>query len=255
MPQPAGFPAVFRGLAAAFRSLFAVADIECGPMRLLIVEDSEELSELLAKGLQKAGYDSDVLQTLADARIAIAGTRYAAVILDLGLPDGDGLTLLRELRQRKDPVPILVLTARSGIGDRVGGLRAGADDYLVKPFAFDELIARLEALLRRPGQMLGRSLGLANLTFDTESREVFIDGKPQTLSAREIAVLELLLRRVNSVVSKKLVEDQIFGLGGDLASNAIEVYIHRLRKQLSERGAKVVIRTVRGVGYLISEEK
>ena len=119
----------------------------------------------------------------------------------------------------------------------------------------EELLARLEALLRRPGQLLGRALQIANLAFDTESRQAFIDDKPQVLSARETAVLELLMRRKDRVVSKKLVEDHIFGLSGDVASNAVEVYIHRLRKQLSDRGAKVQIHTIRGVGYLISEEK
>jgi DNA-binding response OmpR family regulator len=168
---------------------------------------------------------------------------------------GDGLSILREIRQGQDPLPVLVLTARGGLQDRVNGLRGGADDYLVKPFALEELVARLEALLRRPGQLLGRSLQVANLVFDTESRQVFIDDKPQTLSAREVAVLELLMRRKGRVVSKKLVEDHIFGLSGDVASNAVEVYIHRLRKQLSERGAKVQIHTARGVGYILAEEK
>src|SRR5215471_15617939 len=164
-------------------------------MRLLIVEDNEELAELLAKGLQTAGYQADVLSTVEDARGVLNTTFYAALILDLGLPDGDGLELLREIRRRNNPIPVLVLTARGGVHDRVNGLRSGADDYLVKPFALEELVARLEALLRRPGQLLGRSLQLANLVFDTESRQAFIDDQPQTLSAREVAVLELLMRR------------------------------------------------------------
>jgi DNA-binding response OmpR family regulator len=224
-------------------------------MRLLLVEDNEELARILAQRLREAGYEADLLTMAADARIAVTTTRYAAMVLDLGLPDGDGLSILREIRQRKDPIPVLVLTARGGLHDRVGGLRTGADDYLVKPFAFEELIARLEALLRRPGQLLGRSLQIANLAFDTESRQAFIDQKPQVLSARETMVLELLMRRRDRVVSKKLAEDHIFGLSGDVTSNAIEVYVHRLRKHLFERGAKVQIHTIRGVGYLIAEEK
>src|SRR6266478_6627581 len=176
-------------------------------MRLLLVEDNEELAQLLTQRLQAAGYETDVLTTAAEAQTAVTTTRYAAMVLDLGLPDGDGLSVLREIRRREDPLPVLVLTARGGLQDRVSGLRSGADDKL------------------------------------------------KVLSARETAVLELLMRRKDRVVSKKLVEDHIFGLSGDVASNAVEVYIHRLRKQLSDHGAKVQIHTIRGVGYLISEEK
>src|SRR5579871_154664 len=224
-------------------------------MRLLIVEDNEELAQLLAKGLKTAGYDSDVLSTVEDARAVLSTTFYAALILDLGLPDGDGLELLRELRQRDNPVPVLVLTARGGLHDRVNGLRSGADDYLVKPFALEELLARLEAQLRRPGQLLGSSLRVANLEFNTQSRQASIDDRPQVLSARETAVLELLMRSKGRVVSKKQVEDHIYGHSGDVGSNAIEVYVHRLRKQLSDRGARVQVHTIRGVGYLIAEDK
>jgi DNA-binding response OmpR family regulator len=224
-------------------------------MRLLIVEDNEELAGLLAKGLKSAGYQCDVLSTVEDARTVLATTFYAALILDLGLPDGDGLELLREIRLRDNPVPVLVLTARGGLQDRVHGLRSGADDYLVKPFALEELVARLEAQLRRPGQLLGSSLRIANLAFDTQNRQASIDDQPQVLSARETAVLELLMRSKGRVVSKKQVEDHIFGHSGEVASNAIEVYVHRLRKQLSERGARVQVHTIRGVGYLIAEEK
>src|ERR1700746_1439025 len=148
-------------------------------MRLLLVEDNEELAQLLTQRLQAAGYETDVLTTAAEAQTAVTTTRYAAMVLDLGLPDGDGLSVLREIRRREDPLPVLVLTARGGLQDRVSGLRTGADDYLVKPFAFEELLARLEALLRRPGQMLGSSLSAANVQFDTGSKQTFIDGAPQ----------------------------------------------------------------------------
>ena len=224
-------------------------------MRLLVVEDNAQLSQLLAKGLQTVGYQTDHLATAADARAALLTTSYAALILDLGLPDSDGLSILRELRHRKDPIPVLVLTARGGLDDRVKGLRSGADDYLVKPFALEELVARLEVQLRRPGQQLGSSLHVANLEFDLRNRQASIDNRPQILSSRETAVLELLMRSKGRVVSKKQVEDHIFGLSGDVASNAVEVYVHRLRKQLSDKGARVQIHTIRGVGYLIAEEK
>jgi len=224
-------------------------------MRLLVVEDNEQLAELLSKGLQTAGYETDVLSTLEEASAVLRTTSCAGLILALGLPDGDGLELLRELRHRNNPIPVLVLTARGGLQDRVQGLRSGADDYLVKPFALEELLARLEAQLRRPGHLLGSSLRIANLEFDTRNRQASIDDQPQLLSARETAVLELLMRSKGRVVSKRQVEDHIFGHSADVASNAIEVYVHRLRKQLSERGARVQVHTIRGVGYLIAEEK
>lgn len=224
-------------------------------MRLLVVEDNAQLAELLAKGLQTAGYETDVLSSLEEASTVLRTTFYAALILDLGLPDGDGLALLRELRHRNNPIPVLVLTARGGLNDRVHGLRSGADDYLVKPFALEELVARLEAQLRRPGHLLGSSLRIANLDFDTQNRQASIDDQPQMLSSRETAVLELLMRSKGRVVSKKQVEDHIFGHAGEVASNAVEVYVHRLRKQLAEHGARVQVHTIRGVGYLIAEEK
>ena len=221
-------------------------------MRLLLVEDNEELSKLLVNSLGASGFDADAVTTAADALNVLGSTHYAAVILDLGLPDADGSPVLRTLRSRQNAVPVLILTARDGVNDRVAGLRAGADDYLVKPFAVEELVARLEALLRRPGQLLGRSLELGNLALDTVGPQLFIDGKPHMLSARELAVLEILLRCAGRVVSKRLVEDQIFGLSGDVGSNAVEVYVHRLRKSLQDLGATAAIHTIRGVGYLIT---
>jgi DNA-binding response OmpR family regulator len=227
----------------------------CSHMRILLIEDNLELARLLTESLAAKGISADVVGTAADARIAIANIRYAALVLDLGLPDDDGMTVLKELRRAFDPTPVLILTARGSVDDRVAGLRNGADDYLVKPFALEELIERINALLRRPGQLLGSSLNLANLTFDTNSHQVFVDGKPYSFSARELAVLELLLRRQGRVVPKKNVEDQIFGMTNDVASNAVEVYVSRLRKQLLASNARLQIHTIRGVGYLIAEEK
>jgi DNA-binding response OmpR family regulator len=222
-------------------------------MRMLLVEDNERLANLVTRGLGEAGFRTDVLSTVAEARTALTGTHYGAVVLDIGLPDGDGIDFLRELRAGGNATPVLVLTARGGLKDRVNGLQAGADDYLPKPFALDELIARLRALLRRPGQLLGAALQLGNLTFDTGSRQLLVDGKPHTLSARETGVLEILLQRPGHVVPKRVVEDYLFGLDNEVGSNAVEVYVHRLRKQLMESGARVRIHTVRGVGYLIGE--
>ena len=224
-------------------------------MRLLLVEDNAELSRLLSKGLSAEGFEIDAVYSAEDARTALRTVRYAAAILDLGLRDADGLSVLKELRARGDSLPILIVTARGNVSDRVAGLREGADDYLVKPFAIEELVARIEAILRRPGQILGRSLQLGNVKFDTYSRQVFVNDEPTVFSARELSVLEILLRRQGRVVPKKAVEDEIFGLHGELSSNAIEVYVSRLRKLLIDKGANVQVHTVRGVGYMASEAK
>lgn len=224
-------------------------------MRLLVVEDNAKLSELLAAGLSAAGFESDRVSRLAAAEDALAASRYAAMILDLGLPDGDGLALVTSLRARGDAIPVLMLTARDGLEDKVAGLASGADDYLVKPFAFEELIARLRALLRRPGEFLGDSLSAGNVTFDTGGRQVFVAGAPVNFSAREMALLEILIRRPGRVIPKRMVEDHLFGLSEEVRSNAVEVNIHRLRRQLSDTGADVEVHTVRGVGYILMERK
>jgi DNA-binding response OmpR family regulator len=221
-------------------------------MRLLLIEDNQQLSQLLTRELKAAGFSADVVSTVSEGQQVLATSHYSAVVLDLGLPDGDGLTVLRELRGRGDPTPVLILTAKDGVQDRVTGLRTGADDYLAKPFAFEELVARLQALLRRPGNMLGLALRLGNVTLDTVTQQVFVEDAPQLFSAREVAVLAILMRRSGRVMSKKLVVDSLFGLSLDIGSNAVEVYIHRLRKQLAEAGANLQIHTIRGVGYLIS---
>ena len=223
-------------------------------MRLMLVEDNSRLSALLAKGLSSAGFVVDHMKTASEAREALAIARYSAVVLDLGLPDEDGLEVLRSMRRVGDATPVPILTARGGLKDRVGGLQAGADDYLSKPFELEELVARLRALQRRPPQMLSVVLSLGNLQFDTAARQMLVDGKPRLLSARETAVLEVLMHRPGHVVSKQIVEDQLFGLDHEVGSNAVEVYVHRLRKQLAEAGATVLIHTVRGVGYFIAEQ-
>lgn len=224
-------------------------------MRVLLVEDNSELVALLRKGLGRSGLAADTVGTVADALHVLSTIHYAAIVLDLGLPDEDGLTLLRDLRRRGDSTPVLVLTARDGVDDRVIGLREGADDYLPKPFAMEELVARLQALLRRPGNLLGKLISFGNVALDTEGRQIFVAGVARTFPARETAVLEILLRRGGNVAPKRLFEDHLFGLSGDVGSNAVEVYVHRLRKMLADAGAAVKIHTVRGVGYLMAEDK
>src|SRR5713101_5582567 len=213
-------------------------------MRVLLVEDNQDLVSLLIKGLAKGGLAADSVGTVGDAFHVLATMKYAAIVLDLGLPDEDGLTLLREIRRKGDATPVLVLTARDGVTDRVIGLREGADDYLPKPFAMEELVARLQALLRRPGNLLGVALKLGNVTLDTVARQVFVGDQPIFFSPRESAVLEHLLRRSGRVVAKTFLEDNLYGLSQEVGSNAVEVYVHRVRKHLAEVGASVHIHTL-----------
>jgi DNA-binding response OmpR family regulator len=224
-------------------------------MRLLVVEDNLDLAELLISALMKNGFAADVMTSASSAEEALASSHYAAVVLDLGLPDEDGLICLKRLRARGSSVPVLILTARGSVADRVDGLRAGADDYLIKPFATEELVARLQALLRRPGEILGKRLQVGELALDVEARQMFVAGKPESFSAREVDLLELLMRRVGRVVQRGYVEDHLFGLESPVGSNAIEVAIHRLRKHLQALDARAVVHTVKGVGYFITEEK
>jgi DNA-binding response OmpR family regulator len=210
-------------------------------MRVLVVEDNREFARLVAERLTRAGFDTDQARHVADAERAVAALDYAAIILDLGLPDQDGLQFLRNLRLKKNITPVLIMTGRSSLEDRVTGLREGADDYLTKPFVMDELIARLHALLRRPGRRYDQILSAGN--------------HMQLFRLREATVLELLLRHEGHVVQRRVFEDHLYGLSGEQDSNAIDVYVHRLRKQLTEAAATVQIHTIRGVGYMLSEDK
>ena len=222
-------------------------------MRLLLIEDNAKLVEHLRKGLEAAGFAVDAFGTAEDGDAALETTRYDVVVLDLGLPDGDGRVVLRKLRARGDATPILILTARDALADKVDGLNAGADDYLLKPFAIEELIARLRALLRRPGAALGKTLAAGNLAFDTTAREVRIGGVVAPLSRRELGVLEQLLRRQGRVVPKDVLEEALYGFEEEIASNTVEVHIHRLRKRLADAGASITITTLRGIGYLLTD--
>ncbi len=222
-------------------------------MRLLVVEDETRIVEVLRAALGRAGFVVDAVATVADARTAAPLVGYDAVILDLGLPDGDGMELLVELRRAGNRVPVLVLTARDAVEARVTGLDAGADDYLVKPFAVAELIARTKALLRRPGQALGVVLEAGNIVFDTIGRDVRIGAAVLPLARQELAILEHLMRRLGRVVPKAVLEEKLYGIDDELESNAIPVHVHHLRRKLAEAGAGAEVHTVRGIGYLLTE--
>lgn len=221
-------------------------------MRLLIVEDSADLVALLRRLLGTSGFPVDHAGTVEDALAMLAVAHYAAVILDIGLPDGDGRDVVRAMRARGDATPVILLTARGSVADRVSGLQAGGDDYLMKPFAPEELIARVQALLRRTGMLADGVVVCGNVAFDPTTREVRIADRPVVLSARELGILDPLIQRHDRVVAKGRIEAHLFGMDDDLGSNAVEVYVHRLRRRLADAGATAQVVTVRGVGYMLA---
>jgi two-component system response regulator QseB len=216
-------------------------------MRVLLVEDDVMIGASLQQGLRDDGYAVDWVKDGRAAEVALADPAHQLVLLDLGLPHKDGLTLLRALRKRSSRVPVLVLTARDAIEDRVQGLDAGADDYLVKPFSLAELAARMRALLRRDAGRADPLVRVGSLTLDPSTREVTRDGKPVTLSAREYALLEALVARPGAVLSRTQLEEKLYGWGQEVESNTVEVYIHALRRKLGQD----FIKNVRGVGYMV----
>jgi DNA-binding response OmpR family regulator len=222
-------------------------------MRILLVEDHCRLAESITKGLARHGFGVDSFPTAAAALNATRVIAYDAVVLDLGLPDRDGLEVLGELRQSKATAPILILTARDRVEDRVVGLDAGADDYVVKPFAITELAARLRALLRRPGQPLSAVLTVGNLRLNVNARQVTVNGSTVYFSAREIDALEMLMRREGEVVSRTSLENGLYGMRRNVAANTVEVLISRLRRRLGTVDSACAIHTLHGIGYLLRE--
>lgn len=220
-------------------------------MRILLVEDDVELSRVVVAALSRTGFASDRSGSLEDARLNVRNNRYDAILLDRRLPDGDGLTLLAELRQASRTCPVLILSAKDMIRDRVDGLNQGADDYLVKPFDMAELIARLRALLRRPSDILGARLALGRLELDTRSRSVTVKGRAVALPRRETTLLENLLRRSGRVVSRATLEEALYSNESEVTPNSLEVSISRLRRRLGELEAGIQLHTVRGVGYFV----
>jgi len=216
-------------------------------MRLLLVEDDTMIGESVRIGLQQDGFAVDWVQDGRAAELALETNSYDTLLLDLGLPRKSGLDVLAALRRRGDAIPVLILTARDAVADRVQGLDTGADDYLVKPFDLDELSARVRALLRRKAGRAGPVIQIGALTINPATHEVSLDGKPIALSAREFALIHALAARPGVVFSRAQLEEKLYGWGHEVESNTVEVYVHSLRRKL---GAGF-IRNVRGVGYMV----
>lgn len=222
-------------------------------MRILLVEDDPVLAASLKQGLQQMGFAVESSQDGNEADAILSLRNFDLVVLDLGLPGMPGMDVLKRLRKRGATTPVLVLTARDALQDRVAGLRAGADDYVLKPFEFEELEARLHALLRRTQSERTGYLEAGDLRLDKRSRQAFFQNQPLMLSAREVDVLELLMNRHGRVVSKDQLTRHLTGLEDEIGLNAVEVYVHRLRKKLEPLG--VSVRTLRGIGYLLERSQ
>lgn len=216
-------------------------------MRLLLVEDDRMIGESLRNALRGSGYAVDWVRDGRAADATLSTERFDLVLLDLGLPQLDGMEVLRAMRARADRTPVIVLTARDAVASRVLGLDAGADDYIVKPFELDELLARMRAVVRRQAGRAEPGLEVDGVTLDPATRQVTLNGAPVVLSAREYAVLEALMMRPGAILSRAQLEDRLYGWGEELESNAISVYVHQLRRKLGEG----FIRTVRGIGYYV----
>ena len=224
-------------------------------MRLLLAEDEPTLGELMRGNLSRAGFTVDRCGTLDDTRAALATASYALLLLDLRLPDGDGLDLLRELRRKGDSLPVIVATARGNMINRVTGLDEGADDYIVKPFAVEEVTARVRALLRRSNADNALFLSIANLKLTLATSCASVDETPLLLSRSELKILGSLMRNAGRVVLRESLENDLYAFGDEVSPNALEAHVHRLRRRLTVAGADVTIATVRGVGYLIKANR
>jgi two-component system OmpR family response regulator len=220
-------------------------------LRILLVEDDSILANTLYLALHESGYVVDAVNDGVSADHALTHDVYDLVVLDLGLPGMDGMQVLKHLRSRKFRVPVLILTARDGLSDRVGGLDLGADDYLTKPFELPELEARIRVLIRRNHGTSDTLIEYGPLRYDSLSKQVMVGDQILELSARDISVLEILLLRSGRVVSKEHLAERLYGWGEVVGDNAIEVGVHRLRKKLEPAG--ITIRTIRGLGYLMDK--
>lgn len=222
-------------------------------VRLLLVEDSARLQHLLGESLRDANYPVDIVGSAGEFWAAARSVNFDIFIIDLGLPDGDGLQLIRELRACDCKTPVLVITARAAVDDRIAALDGGADDYLIKPFNHAELLARVRALLRRPRELRQSTMQIGGLTFNEATSEVRVDGRSLDLRPSERRLLSLLMRRAGNIVPKATIEEALSDFGREMSVNAIEALISRLRRALDDQPTGVVIETIRGIGYALKE--
>jgi len=221
-------------------------------MKVLIVEDDRKVGSFILSGLAEATYTTRLVRSCAAARDALADDTFDAVVLDLGLPDGDGLDLLREWRAAGFNEPVLILSARDAVADRIKGLNLGADDYLAKPFSFDELLARLRSLLRRQATVKATVLEHRGIRVDLLARTVTAHDAPVDLTNREFALLELFLQNAGRVLTRTMIAERVWEASHELQTNLIDVYVRRLRRKLEQEGDEALIRTVRGSGYQLA---
>lgn len=220
-------------------------------MRVLLVEDDQILGDAMLRSLEKSGYVVDWTRSGKDADLALSDQVYDIALLDLGLPKMDGFEILGRLRDRKSSLPVLIVTARDSLDDRIKGLDLGADDYIIKPFDMPELLARIRAHIRRAQSVATTTITYGPLVYDTVDRLARLDGEPMPLSPRELDILETMLFKLGKVVTKEQLVEKLCNWDEELGSNAIEVYVHRLRKKLQPLG--IDLRTVRGLGYLLDK--
>ncbi|ULU24204.1 response regulator [Dyella terrae] len=222
-------------------------------MRILLVEDEPEMAIALCAALQRHGMLVDTAPDLSQASEALRQNVHDLLLLDRQLPDGDGITLIRLARKYRADLPVIMLTARGALPDRVAGLDLGADDYLVKPFAIEELLARIRAISRRPSQLVLPTATVGNLTFDFSTHEAFVEGVLLPLPRRQMLVLEALFLRHGRTVRREVLQESVYDFNDEIQSNALDAHVSKLRRSLAESGARADIHVIRGIGYLLKE--
>ena len=222
-------------------------------MRILVVEDEKKIAALIKRGLKEEGYAADIAHDGIEGEFLASTNQYDAIILDVMLPRLDGVGLCRSLREKKITTPIIMVTAKDSVGDKVRGLDSGADDYLTKPFAFEELLARIRSLLRKHSDQPATKLKVGPLELDLISHKVTRDGKEITLTTKEYALLEYLMRNSGSVITRTMIAQHVWDINFDTDTNVIDVYINYLRKKIDDGFKKELIHTIRGRGYKIEE--